>query len=128
MTAIGGSIEEVTLAGRSFAVAADSDSSRSIGGFFNESIANGDGSARLIKTRNLWKLEGISLVLDDSNGDHKYLQDLANQKRYFPQTFTFASGATLEGTGQIEGDIMLASQTQTSDLSFCGPGNLEQQI
>ena len=43
---VGGSIESVTLNGRSFAVAADADSNRFLGGFVNDVQANGNGSGR----------------------------------------------------------------------------------
>ncbi len=45
MAAVGGSIESVTLDGRTFAVAADAEAQRKLGGFENEVQANGDGTA-----------------------------------------------------------------------------------
>jgi len=62
MSGIGGSIEEVTMNGRTFAVAADADSNRFLGGFVNDVQANGNGSARLIKTRTPWKLAPTKLA------------------------------------------------------------------
>ena len=60
MAAIGGSIQEVALQGRTFAVAADAESQRKLGGFENEVQPNGDGmTARLIKTRVTWMLDGL---------------------------------------------------------------------
>ena len=61
MGAIGGSIESVILAGRQFPVAADTEVQRKLGGFNNEVQANGDGSARVIKTREPWMLDGITV-------------------------------------------------------------------
>jgi len=49
MAATGGSIESITMDGREFAVAADAESQRKLGGFENEVQANGNGTARIIK-------------------------------------------------------------------------------
>ena len=65
MPAIGGSIESITINGRNFAVAADVDSQRKIGGFENDVQANGDGSTRTIKTRVPWGVEGLSINVDE---------------------------------------------------------------
>ena len=71
--AIGGSIEEITLSGRSFAVAADAEAQRKLGGFENEVLANGNGTARLIKTRVPLSIDGLTLEVDDDRGDQEYL-------------------------------------------------------
>jgi len=41
MASVGGSIESITLGGREFAVAADAESQRKLGGWENEVQANG---------------------------------------------------------------------------------------
>ena len=46
MTAVGGPVESVNIDGRYFAVAADADIGRELGGFTNENQPNGDGTAR----------------------------------------------------------------------------------
>jgi len=127
MTAIGGSIESVTLAGRNFSVAADADSNRKLGGYENEVQANGDGSARLIKTRVPFMVDGLALSIDDSRGDQEYLQDLSNRKDFFPITATYASGAVWQGTGQIQGELQFSSQNATASLSLSGTGELTAQ-
>src|SRR6187399_1934952 len=58
-----GSIEEVSLKGRRFAVAADADVNVGLGGFNLEKQDNGDGSVRYIKTRVGWKLDGVQLAM-----------------------------------------------------------------
>ena len=127
MSAIGGSIESVTLKGREFAVAADAEANRKHGGFENEVRANGDGTARLIKTRVPLSLDGLTLVVDDSRGDHEYLQALANRKDFFPLAITYASGVTYGGTGQIVGELQSSSQAATAQVSLMGPGVLTRQ-
>lgn len=127
MTAIAGSIESVTLDGTTFAVAADADVNRKLGGFENEVQLNGDGSARVVKTRMGWKLENVALSIDDSAGDAEVIQDLSNQKGTFAVTITYASGIVYQGDGQFTGDVQTSSQTQTNPLTIEGGGTLTQQ-
>lgn len=127
MAAVGGSIESVTLDGREFAVAADAEAQRRLGGWENEVQANGNGTARLIKTRTPLQLEGLTLECDDARGDHEFLQQLANRNDFFPVAITYASGDTYQGTAQITGDLQASSQNATASVSLMGPGVLTKQ-
>jgi len=127
MTAVGGSIESVTLNGRYFAVSADSDSNRKLGGFENEVQANGDGTARLIKTRVPFNADGLQLSIDDDAGDHDFLQELADMNDFFPITATYASGAIWQGSGQITGELQYSSQNATASVSLSGTGKMTKQ-
>ena len=124
---IGGSIQEISLNGRIFAVAADADSNRKLGGFTNEAQANGNGTARLIKTRETWMLDGLSVDTDDVRGDHEFLQDLADLKDFFPVLVTYVSGVSYQGSGQITGDLQRSSQSATAAIALNGPGKLTRQ-
>lgn len=125
--ATGGSIESVGLAGRTFAVAADADSNRKMGGWNNEYQPNGDGTGRLIKTREGWSLDGLRLSVDDLRNDQEYLQGLADGNDFFPVSVTYASGAVYTGLGQITGDLQGSSQSTTVEVTLMGPGQLKQQ-
>lgn len=127
MAGVGGSLESVTIKGREFPVAADAEAQRKIGGFENEVEANGNGSARLIKTRVPLSLEGVVVEVDDSRGDQEFLQEAANEKDFFPIALTYASGITWQGTAQITGDFQASSQKATAPINFMGPGVLTQQ-
>lgn len=127
MTAIGGSIESVTLSGRNFAVAADAEAQRKLGGFENEVQANGDGTARLVKTRVPLAIDGLTLETDDDRGDQEFLQDLANQNDFFAMDITFASGGVYQATAQITGEMQTSSQNATTAVSLMGPGVLTKQ-
>ena len=128
MAAIGGSIQEVTLSGRTFVVAADAEVQRTLGGAENEIQANGDGhTARMIKTRKPWALTGLVIEVDDSRGDHEFLRDLANGSDYFPVSITYASGLTYQGKGQISDTLESSSQNATVSVSLMGPGELTIQ-
>ncbi len=124
---IGGSLESVTLDGREFAIAADAEAQRKLGGFENEVQANGDGSARLIKTRVPLMFEGITVQIDDDRDDQPFLQDLADRTDFFPIAVTYPSGATWQGTAQITGDFQASSQNATAPITLNGPGRLTKQ-
>jgi hypothetical protein len=125
--ATGGSIEEVALDGRNFAVAADADSNRKIGGFNNEYSPNGNGTGRLLKTAEGWMLDGLALAIDDLKGDQEFLQDIADSNDFVVISITYASGATYQGQGQITGDMQTSSATTTAPLTLSGPGRLTRQ-
>lgn len=127
MTAVGGSIESMSLRGREFPVAADAEAQRKLGGWENEVQSNGDGGARLIKTRVPLSLDGITLEVDDSRGDHEYLQELQDANDFFAISITYASGATWQATAQIVGETQASSQNATAAVSFMGPGTLTKQ-
>jgi len=127
MAAIGGSIESISLRGRLFPVAADAESQRKLGGFENEVQANGNGTARIIKTRVPLSLDGLTVDVDDARGDHEFLQDLSDATDYFPISITYASGVTYGGTAIITGELQTSSQSATAALSLMGPGVLTKQ-
>lgn len=127
MSAVGGSIESVTLDGRNFAVAADAEAQRKLGGFENEVQANGNGTARLIKTRVPLSIDGLTVEVDDDRGDHEFLQELSNRNDFFPVAISYASGNTYQGTAQIVGETQASSQNATAAVSLMGPGILTKQ-
>ena len=127
MPAVGGSIESISIRGRLFPVAADAEVQRKLGGFENELQPNGDGSARLIKTRVPWMLDGLTVEIDEDRGDHEFLQEIADDSDYVPVTITFASGSTWQGRGTISGELQVSSQNATASFSLGGPGALTQQ-
>lgn len=127
MAAVGGSIEAISLSGRIFAVSADAESQRKLGGFENEVQANGNGTARIIKTRVPLSLDGLTVEVDDGRGDHEFLQDLSNRKDFFPISITYASGVTYGGSAMINGELQTSSQNATASVSLMGPGELTKQ-
>lgn len=124
---IAGSIEEVTLQGRGFAVAADADSNRFLGGFVNDLQANGDGTGRVIKTRTPWSIDGLSLDIDDDNGDDEYIQDLIDNSGVFDISITYASGIIYQGLGQVVDESGTSSQTGVKAITLKGTLKLTKQ-
>lgn len=127
MPAVGGSIESVTLDGRIFPVAADVESQRKLGGFENEVMANGDGSARIIKTRVPLNIEGLAVEIDDVRGDHEFLQGISDRPDFVVILITYASGISYQGSATISGDLQVSSQNSSAAFSLAGPGNLTRQ-
>lgn len=127
MGAVGGSIESVNIRGREFSVAADAESQRKLGGFENEVQANGDGTARIIKTRVPLSIDGLTLEIDDNRGDQEFLQESADLNDFWPLGITYASGITYQATAIIVGENPASSQNATAAVSFMGPGKLTKQ-
>jgi hypothetical protein len=127
MAAIGGSIQAMWVGGRRFPVAADAEAQRVIGGWENEVQANGDASARIIKTRKPLMLEGVALQIDDDRGDQEYLQDKAAESEFFTIAIEYASGAIYQARATIVGELKASSQNATMPVSFSGPGQLTKQ-
>jgi hypothetical protein len=127
MSAVGGSVESITIDGRRFAVAADADADRALGGFTNEVSSNGDGSARIIKTRVPWKLSGLSVEIDEDRADSDFLQEKADALEFYPITITLASGHTYAGEGVVSGDLASKTMSATCDLELSGRDRLALQ-
>lgn len=127
MSAVGGSLESMSIDGRNFAAAADADVTIKLGGYENEAQANGNGTARMVKTAVPWSIDGAQLEIDDARGDQEFLQDIADKNTFVPITITLASGVTYSGTGTITGELGKSSQSATAGVSFMGQGKLEKQ-
>jgi len=127
MSAIGGSIQDISIRGRLFPVGADVDANRKLGGFETELQANGDGSVRQIKTRMPWQIDGLSIEIDDDRADLEFLQEIADSKTYEDITITLASGVTYSGRGTVIGEVQGSSQSASASVTLGGPGKLEQQ-
>lgn len=127
MPAVGGSIESISIKGRLFPVAADAEANRKLGGFENEVQPNGDGTARLVKTRVAWMLDGLTVEINDDRADQEFLQGIADGNDFVPITITLASGVTYQGTGTLTGEFQMSTQASTAQLSLGGPDVLTQQ-
>ena len=124
---VGGSIQEVSIKGRTFAASADADATRKLGGFENEVQANGDGTTRTVKMRMPWNFGGLVLDINDARGDQEFLQGIANAEDNVDISITYASGKTYQGTGTIIGEIVTNSQASTAAIEVGGPGEATAQ-
>lgn len=126
MPAIGGSAESMSMAGRIFAIPFDADIQMKLGGTENESLANGNGTTRLIKKKTPWALNGVVVEIDHDRNDLEFLQDLANSLDYFAVEITYGI-AVYQGSGQISGELMMSNQSATATFNLSGPGTLTAQ-
>lgn len=127
MATTGGSLESISLNGRQFAVPADTDVTIKLGGFEGETQANGNGSARKVKTRIPWAITGIQVSCDDSKQDHEYLQNLADQDIPIDVVVSLASGALYTGKGDINGELAKTTQNTVVSFDMMGAGKLVAQ-
>lgn len=127
MTAIGGPIESVSIAGREFPATADADVARGLGGFENEIQMNGDGTGRIIKTPVAWMLDGLTVQVDDTRGDQEFLQGVSDGNDYEAIGVTFASGETYHGRGIIVSELRANNQSASASVSIAGTGKLTRQ-
>lgn len=127
MTARGGSIEYVNINNRLFPVAADADSERDLGGFTAEVMPNGDGSARKKKTRKPWRIEGLTVQIDNDRQDIEYLQSIADNEGWVPMGVLLVDGYTYGGQGTVVDEIKASSDNATAEIVLSGPHRLEQQ-
>lgn len=127
MAAVGGSIESVSIRGRLFPVASDAEAQMKLGGFENEVQANGDGTARMIKTRVPWGLSGLQLEINDARSDLEFLKEIADGQDFVTVTITMASGITYQGSGTITDEVQRSTQNATASVAFMGQGSLTQQ-
>lgn len=121
-----GSIVEVSVRGRRFTVAADSDASRDLGGEMVEAQPNGDGTVRYVGTRKPWKVGGLNLATDDGKADQEFLVEVSLGDEVMI-TFTYPDNTTYEGKGKPTGDIVYNNQSGTIPIEFSGGGSLSQQ-
>lgn len=125
--AVGGSIQAITIRARIFPVAADADATLKLGGWENEVASNGDGTARLIKTRVPWRIDSVPVEINHSRADAEFLKEIADGFDFVPVTIELASGVVYEGTGQLSEEVTSSTQSATATITLVGPGDLVQQ-
>ncbi|HET9954086.1 MAG TPA: hypothetical protein VFQ61_06265, partial [Polyangiaceae bacterium] len=89
--------------------------------------ANGDGTARILKTRVNWSIGGLSLVINDDRGDQEFLRKVQGKNEFVPITITFASQNTYQGRGQVVDELSFSSESSTADVTLTGEGELTKQ-
>lgn len=127
MATIGGSLISLSLDGRQFVIPADTDITIKLGGFENETQANGSGTVRDIKTRIPWSATGMQVSIDDSQGDHEYLQEKADEGAPTDVVIELSSGSLYTGKGKINGELQRTTQNTVGQFDLMGPGKLTPQ-
>lgn len=127
MATTGGSVISISFNGRQFAVPSDTDITIKLGGFENETQANGDGTTRDVKTRIPWMLGSVQVSVDDSQQDLEYLQGLADGALPVDTVIELASGALYTGKGSINGELQKTTANTVGQFDMMGEGKLVQQ-
>lgn len=127
MAALGGSIAEVAIDGRNFAVAADSDVSLKLGGKKIDVQANGNGTARYLGTVEPWSLKGIDVAIDHDQDDAGFLQRNADAMTAVNCTITLVDGTVFQGKGIVADDHDYSTAKATTGLTLMGEGQLSPQ-
>ena len=127
MSALGGSVVEVSLDSRLFAPGADDDAKIAIGGKTNDVSPNGNGTAVLVQTITPASVENINLAIDHDKGDLEALQALADRPSFWPFAVTLADGTTWQGRAQITDLPALSTKSARADVKFKFEGKLTRQ-
>lgn len=127
MAAVGGSIVEVSIAGRIFAVPADNEAQLALGGWNNEVQANGNSTGRLVKTRMPLKIDGLLIEISHENGDLQFLQGRADSSDFFVLSIELADSSVYAGKAQIVDELQGSTQSATAAVSLQGPQTLTLQ-
>lgn len=120
MAAVGGPIKDVTIAGRTFQVDGENEIEMFLGGWTNEIVSNGDGSARLIKTPKTGQANKLPLVIDDSRGDEAFIQEVMNKHELVVVSFTDINENVYVGEMQLVGDAMTNKRTMVKEVDLQG--------
>jgi len=116
----GGPIESITIQGRTFAVAQDSDPDRVLGGKQNSIEANGDGSVRVIQEQVPSKIDGIAIVIDDDRGDQEFIQDLKDQGELVDVSVTYVTGSVYYGSMAVVDASKYSPKKATMEIHLAG--------
>jgi hypothetical protein len=126
MGATGGPPESVSVAGREFACTGDADVSRMLGGYTNEHQSNGNKTTRTIKIPVPWTLGGVSVVIDDDNGDQEFLEAVKDGQDDVDIVISYTSGASYAAVGNIDGDLSYSNNSAAASFDLKGPGKLKK--
>lgn len=127
MPAIGGSIQSISIRGRLFPVASDAEANINLGGFQNEVASNGNGTARLLKTRVAWMVDGLQVEIDHGRADLEFLQEIADGLEFVDFTIELVDGTVYQGEGQLVDEIQASTQSATATITAHGQQKLTQQ-
>lgn len=124
MSAVGGSVQEVSIAGQGFAVASDADVGLILGGWKNTTHKNGSGTTRVTSEWVDWSLSDIALSIDTRSNQLAFLQSVANEMELVPCVITLADGSKYAGDGILVGDLELSTANTTMPVTLSGTGQL----
>jgi hypothetical protein len=120
MAAQGGPLQSLTLKGRTFSVAQDSDPPRDLGGKQGSVEMNGDGTARVVSEVTPSKIGPVAIQIDDANGDQEFIQEIKDDAVLVDAQATYVSGATYYGQMAIVDETTFSPKTSTMEITLQG--------
>jgi hypothetical protein len=127
MPQVGGSAKECSIRGRIFAVTADADVKIKLGGFSNEVQANGNGTARLIKTAEPAMIEGLKVGINHDQGDPEFLQEVADSHEFVECTVTLSDDTVYQCSAQLTDMPGFSSKDAVAELTLAADGKVTKQ-
>jgi hypothetical protein len=127
MASVGGSCKECSIDGRIFPVPGDAEVTVKTGGYANEPLPNGDGTSAIQKNAESGGVEGLQVRLDHDRNDLKFLQDVADGKRFVNFTITFADDSTFGGEIMIADMPGASSKSATAEIKVFSNGKIQRQ-
>lgn len=126
MSQVSGSVVECSLNGRIYAPSSDAAVKITLGGYKNEALPNGNGSAGMQKTAIPPGVEGLVIAIDHDKNDAQALQDVADGKDFVAFSITLADGNTYQGKVQIE-ETGFDTQKSQAELKLFANGKITKQ-
>lgn len=117
----GGPVRSISIGGREFSVAQDSEVEVDFGGYRTEEFQmNGDGTGRAIGNVVPSKITGGSLDIDIDGGDDDFIRDLFKKKETFDAAVTLATGQVYSGLMVIVGEPTFNLKSGTMEIELQG--------
>jgi len=120
MAAQGGPLASITIAGRTFPVAQDSDPPRDIGGKQGAIEMNGDNTARVISEIVPSKIGPVAVQIDDANGDQEFIQAIKEDSALVDCQAEYITGAIWYGQMTVVDATEFSPKSSTMEITLSG--------
>jgi hypothetical protein len=120
MTAQGGPLINISIAGRTFPVAQDSDPPRDIGGLQNDVEMNGDKTSRVVSEVMPGKIGPVAIVIDDANDDQQFIQTIKDEAQKVDCSAEYITGAIYYAQMAITDATEFAPKASTMEVTLKG--------
>lgn len=117
---VGGPVKTIAINGRLFTSDSEDAVSITLPGYNNEVKPNGNGTNRLIKSRHVGVIEGVSLAIDQSRGDMEFLQETADSLEFVPVTLTLVDDTVYSGNMQLTEAVATDTKETTASVTLNG--------
>jgi hypothetical protein len=116
-----GDIRQVTIQGREFDPAPETNVTIILAGVTNENASTGNAGMHTTQRRKLGGFDALTLSIDSGRQDYEFIQEIANLGETVPVTITLASNVTYSGALAVEGELTHNAGEGTLELAMRGP-------